>query len=99
MGRLFFSPLEELSIENILAIRHRMPGAAIGLIGTKARRVGSEISLQVEHRFDAYDEALIEISHGRDFVLIGDGSWKGQVQKRLQAMNRDLGTDLELSSL
>lgn len=99
MGQLYFYPLSDLSSETIKTIRHMMPQAAIGLIGTKARKVGNILGLQVEHRFDAYDEALIELGHGRDFIMIGDEGWCKEIERRLEKLGSTFGSPLRAARL
>ncbi|OPY33277.1 MAG: Trehalose/maltose import ATP-binding protein MalK [Methanomassiliicoccales archaeon PtaU1.Bin124] len=96
LGQLYYLPSDALDQTSIQEVRHRMPHAAIGLLGTKARRIGCNLNLQVEHRFDAYDEALIEVGQGRDFVLVGDTSWKDEVERRLALLNSTYGTEMRL---
>ena len=96
LGQLFYLPSDALDPNKVQEVRHRMPHAAIGLIGTKARKTGCVLNLQVEHRFDAYDEALIDIGQGRDFVLIGDEAWRKEIERRLANLNAVYGTAMTL---
>lgn len=96
LGQLFYLMVDELNPDVVQEVRHRMPQAAIGLIGTRARRVGCGLNLQVEHRFDSYDEALIEVGHGRDFVLIGDNAWRRTVEKRVSQLNATFSLEMTL---
>ncbi|MFA5313524.1 MAG: ATP-binding cassette domain-containing protein [Methanomassiliicoccales archaeon] len=99
MGRLYFYPTSDLSSETIKTIRHMMPQAAVGLIGTNARKVGGDLGLQVEHRFDTYDEALIEVGNGRDFVMVGDENWRGEIEARLELLSTTFGSAVGLMRL
>lgn len=99
MGQLYFYPVTDLSKETIKTIRHMMPQAAIGLIGTRARKVGNDLGLQVEHRFDSYDEALIEMGHGRDFIMIGDENWRKDIEQRLERLGSEFGSPIRLARL
>ena len=49
--------------------------------------------------FVVENEALIEMGHGRDFIMIGDDGWKKDIEARLERLGSEFGSPIRLARL